>query len=62
MNTVGAISRFFPKSKFENFSFCYNSEPSYNFGSEIMARFWLLYMALTPRAFGKCLVVMVRKR
>ena len=62
MNTRGAIRRLFPKGRFEDFSFGINCQPSYNFGSALIARLWLLYMALTPQALAQALFVFVRKR
>jgi SAM-dependent methyltransferase len=62
MNTLGAIGRWFPVSRFENFSFGYNAQPSYNFGSALVARMWLAYMALTPRWLAQSLFVFLQKR
>jgi len=62
MNTRGAIARLFPADRFENFTFRFNAQPTYNFGSALMARLWLLYMALTPKALAQTLFVFVRKR
>ncbi len=62
MNTLGDIRRHFPDSRFENFSFGHNAQPSYNFGSALVARMWLAYMALTPRVFAQSLFVFMRKR
>ncbi len=50
------------KQRFENFSFGYNAQPSYNFGSTLVARMWLAYMALTPRWLAQSLFVFQRKR
>jgi SAM-dependent methyltransferase len=61
INTLRAIRRFFDKRQFEQFSFEYNAQPSYNFGSVLIARFWLLYMILTPRFMAQSLFVFVRK-
>ncbi len=62
MNTKGAIGRLFPNSRFENMTFGFNAQPSYNFGRALVARFWLLYMTLTPQAMAQTLFVFVRKR
>jgi len=62
MNTLSDIKRCFPESRFENFSFGYNAQPSYNFGSPLVARMWLAYMALTPRWLAQSLFVFLRKR
>ncbi|MCX7304397.1 MAG: methyltransferase domain-containing protein [Hyphomicrobiales bacterium] len=62
MNTLHDIRRFFPDTDFENFSFGYNAQPSYNFGSTLVARMWLAYMALTPRVLAQSLFVFMRKR
>lgn len=60
MNTLAAITRLFPD--FENLSFGFNGQPSYNFGSALIARFWLLYMALMPRAMAQSLFIFLRKK
>ena len=62
MNTRGAISRYFPMAQFENHTFGFNAQPTYNFGSPLIARLWLAYMALTPRFMAQTLFVFVRKR
>jgi SAM-dependent methyltransferase len=62
MNTRGTIARLFPKARYEDFTFAFNGQPSYNFGRAWIARLWLAYMALTPRALGQGLFVFVRKR
>ena len=62
MNTLGDVGRWFPEPRFENFSFGYNAQPSYNFGSTLVARLWLTYMALTPRWLAQSLFVFLRKR
>jgi hypothetical protein len=62
MNTLGDIGRCFLKSRFDDYSFGYNAQPSYNFGSTLVARMWLAYMALTPRWLAQSLFVFLRKR
>jgi len=59
MNTRRAISRLFPG--FRDLSFLYNGEPSYDFGHTWIARFWLLYMALTPGILSQGLFVVLQK-
>lgn len=60
MNTLGEIGRLFPN--FRNASFIFNGPPGYNFGSVLMARFWLAVMALTPHRIGQTLFVFVQKK
>lgn len=62
MNTLGDVRRVFPSTQFENLSFGYNAQPSYNFGSALVARMWLIYMALMPRMFAQSIFVFMRKR
>jgi SAM-dependent methyltransferase len=62
MNTLAKLRGLFPEPGFENLSFGFNAQPSYNFGSKLVARFWLLYMALTPRWAAQSLFVFIRKR
>jgi SAM-dependent methyltransferase len=62
MNTRSAIARLFPQHQFDNYSFCVNSQPSYNCNSAIVARFWLLYMALMPPGMRKDLFVFLKKK
>lgn len=60
MNTLGDITRLFPH--FRNASFIFNGSPGYNFGSVLMARFWLLAMSLMPYRMGQTLFVFVQKK
>jgi SAM-dependent methyltransferase len=60
MNTLGAVARYFPN--FRNASFIFNGPPGYNFGSTIMARFWLLAMSLMPYRMGQSLFVFMQKK
>lgn len=59
MNTRQALRRLFPR--LEDHSFGFNGQPSYNFGSPLVARLLLMYMALTPRSLAKSLMVFMRK-
>lgn len=59
MNTLGAIARLFPG--FQNFSFIFNGAPGYNSDSVLIARFWLLVMALLPYRMGQYLFVFMQK-
>lgn len=60
MNTLGDIARLFPN--FRNASFIFNGPPGYNFGSVMMARFWLAVMSVTPHRMGQTLFVFVQKK
>lgn len=60
MNTVRAIRRQFPQM--EDYSFVLNCQPSYNFGSALVARLWLLWMTVLPRALGQGLFVFLRRK
>jgi len=62
LNTLGRVRAFFPDRRYENYSFGFNAQPSYNFHRAVIARFWLLYMALTPRALSQSLMIFLRKR
>jgi ubiquinone/menaquinone biosynthesis C-methylase UbiE len=59
MNTKRALSKLFPGM--ENHSFGFNAQPSYNFGSALISRFWMLYMSLTPRSMAQSLMIFLRK-
>ncbi|RYD92013.1 MAG: SAM-dependent methyltransferase, partial [Sphingomonadales bacterium] len=61
INTLGAVRAAFGAHAFEHFSFTYNAQPSYNFGSSIVARFWLFYMAIMPRMMAQSLMIFERK-
>jgi SAM-dependent methyltransferase len=61
MNTLQAVRRAFGEHNFEHFSFTYNAQPSYNFGSALVARIWLLYMTLAPSGLAQSLMVFERK-
>jgi len=61
MNTIGAIRRLFPGSRFRNYSYTFNADPVYNFGSPIVAALILFVMALTPPPLKQSLIVLVRK-
>jgi SAM-dependent methyltransferase len=60
MNTLGDIARLFPN--FRNASFIFNGPPGYNFGSVIVARFWMLAMSLMPYRMGQTLFTFVQKK
>lgn len=60
-NTRSVIRRLFPASSYDDFSFLFNAQPSYNFGSALISRLWLAYMSLMPRYFSQGLFVFVRK-
>jgi len=62
MNTLGAVRHLFGRRGFESFSFPYNAQPSYNLGRPLIARLWLLFMALTPASMSQSLMVFERKR
>lgn len=62
LNSRSAVRQYFPETAFEHRSFTYNAQPSYHFGSALMARFWLLAMALTPSAMAQGLFVFIQKR
>jgi SAM-dependent methyltransferase len=62
LNTLSTIRRFFGARNFESFSFPYNAQPSYNLGRQIVARLWLLFMALAPASMSQSLMVFERKR
>ena len=62
INTVGAVSRYFPADDFENLSFIHTGPPAYHGGNLLLARFWRLYNALVPPALGQSLFVVARKR
>jgi hypothetical protein len=59
---LGAIRKYFDRERFHDFSFIANGSPSYHFDSIIVARFWMLLMALSPRHFRKTLYVFTQKR
>ena len=59
MSTLKGIARLFPG--FRNYSFILNGGPGYNYGSVLLARFWLLLMLILPRSMGQELFVFVQK-
>jgi SAM-dependent methyltransferase len=62
MNTLGDIRRIFDASRFDSFSFGYSGDPTYNFGSTLMARLLRVMMALSPGFMSQSLMVFERKR
>lgn len=62
LNTLRAIERFFPPSRFENFSYYHNGPPSYHGNRLIFARLWKLWMWLLPRMFSQQMHIFLRKR
>jgi SAM-dependent methyltransferase len=62
MNTKAAIRSVFSNDDFEDFSFYDNGTPSYHFNNLLIAKFWLLVMAILPNAMAKSLFVFVRRR
>lgn len=61
INTLPHVRKYFTDKYFTNFSFYYNAQPSYNFGSAVIARLWLLYMLVTPMFLGQSLMIFLRK-
>lgn len=61
LNTRSAIRRHFAGAGFRDFSFTYNGHPSYNFGSVLVARFWMLVMAVCPAFMRQSLFVFLKK-
>lgn len=62
MNSLNVLSRLFPSSRFEHFSYSWNSEPGYHAGSGILYRVMQIVHYLTPPAFRSVLMVFIRKR
>lgn len=62
MNTKSSIRASFDEDIFEDFSFYYNGTPSYHFNKVIVAKFWMMVMAMLPKAMAKSLFVVLRKR
>jgi SAM-dependent methyltransferase len=62
MNTIGDLRSVFSSDRFESFSFTYNGHPSYNMGSVLLARFWLLVMFFSPPFFRQSVFAFERKR
>jgi SAM-dependent methyltransferase len=62
MNTKAAIRAVFNNEDFEDFSFYDNGTPSYHFNNMLIARFWLIVMAILPKTMAKSLFVFVRRR
>ena len=62
LNTLRAVRRLFGPRNFESFSFPYNAQPSYNLGRPLVARLWLLVMAVAPASMSQSLMVFERKR
>jgi SAM-dependent methyltransferase len=62
MNTKASIRAAFDPRDFEDFSFYYNGTPSYHFNRMLIAKFWMMVMAVLPMAMAKSLFVVIRKR
>lgn len=62
LNTMRDVKKYFPGTNFVNYSFYFNGQPSYNFGSSVIAVFWLFYMAVMPRTFSQSLMIFLQKK
>ncbi len=62
LNTRSAVGEAFGAEAWDDFSFTFNGQPSYNFGSAAVARLIQLYMVATPAALAQGLFVFLRKK
>jgi SAM-dependent methyltransferase len=61
VNTLAAVRRYFRSPGWDDFSFTANGSPSYHFESVLLARTWMVMMALSPPPLRKTLYVFTRK-
>jgi len=62
LNTLAAIRRHFGEPQFENFSYRYDAEPSYFFGSKLVLHALRLVQWILPPQCSSQLFVFLRKR
>jgi SAM-dependent methyltransferase len=62
LNTLGALRRHFPTTRFEHFSYLFNGEPTYHANSFLLALAMDIAARLMPEYFAKSLHVFIRKR
>jgi SAM-dependent methyltransferase len=62
LNTLGAIRKYFPAARFENYAYRYDAEPSYFFGSKVVFACLRFIDWLLPPQCSSQLFVFVRKR
>lgn len=62
MNTIRALTRYFPGNAFENFSYYHNGPPSYHGNKLLIAQLWRLWMWLLPKVCSQQIHVFFRKR
>jgi len=61
LNTLSALSRYFPPREFESFSYYHNGPPAYHGGNIYLARLWKLWMWLLPSVFSQQIHVILQK-
>ncbi|MEM6728624.1 MAG: methyltransferase domain-containing protein [Pseudomonadota bacterium] len=62
MNTLGDLKRLFPRSRFNNYSFCLNGGGGYNFGQVWMGRVWQFWNWMMPPNLRQFVHVFVQKQ
>lgn len=60
MNSKAALRRLFPPARWDHFSYYWNGDPEYHFGSTLIARLMQAAMALKPG--GEKILVFIQKR
>jgi SAM-dependent methyltransferase len=62
LNSIGAVKRWFPTPRWENYSYTWSPEPAYHFGHKVVYRLMQIYQYLkAPLLGGECLFVFLRK-
>ena len=62
MNTIADLKRLFPEDRFLHASFTLKQPPDYHGERMWLARLWILYDWLMPRALHPCLQVFIQKK
>jgi SAM-dependent methyltransferase len=62
LNTLGAIRKYFPTARYDNYAYRYNAEPAYFFGSRVVFACLRLVHWLLPPQCASQLFVFLRRR
>lgn len=62
LNTKRAIQRVFPPDRFNDYTYYYEAEPAYNFGSPTVYALMIFVNSVLPRALRSSLFIFLQKR
>jgi hypothetical protein len=62
LNSLARVRKFFPKDRWDDFSYTYSAEPAYHFNNALVLRLMRIAQYLKDPFAGENLLVFVRKR